>query len=203
MSAYKQGTVKGGGNCVSIALIKASYSKFEFDEMFQKIDTTQTGYEVALRDSSSVSFSLDELETVKSMVGFRQVDTTDFAIKFKEFSEFCFAAMGKKLQQIKDQEIDFKAAIDKLNNGYSTSNSSELLGVKFKKINCEKVRSLIEYENLIVYNSYHAVYASRGFYDESSSDFPVKLEKLRWNRFGPKCLFKKFCGIQEAFLVVE
>ncbi|WP_462254301.1 hypothetical protein [Ekhidna sp.] len=204
MGSFKQGTVKGGGNCVSIALIKASYSKFGLDELFQKIDTTQTGYEVVMRDTSTVNFTFEELEMVSKMAGFRQLDTTRFAIEFKEFAEFCFTAMGKRLVQLEsEREIDLNVAIDSLNDGYSTPDAYKLLGVKFKRINCQKVRSLEELENLVVYNGYHAVYASRGFYDESSTNYPLRLVKFQWNRFGPKCFFERLCAVKEAFQIAE
>ena len=204
MNAFKQGTVKGGGNCVSVALIKAGFSKYGFDDLFREIDTTSIGYKVTMRDDSVVTFTFEELKSTSEQGGFRfpqKKDTSEFDHRFKSFAEFCFTAMVKKLALVENYP-DLQTAIDDLNDGYDTSKSYELLGVKFKKINCTGAKSLLDLEHLVVNNYYHAVYASRGLYDESSSSFPMKVEKLKWKRFGWKCAYR-LCSISGAYQIID
>lgn len=201
-NAFKQGNVNEGGNCVSIALIKAAYSKYGYENVFKTIDENNDTFTVTMRDDSVVIFSKDELKIVSERANFKLKDSTDFSIKFKEFAEFCYAAMCKKVQQLENyQTLD--SAITDLNNGYTTKYSNVLLGLKFKRIKPKRANKIDNLEHLVIYNTYHAVYASNGFYDECWNDSGIeKVQNLKWKRFGWKCAWK-MCSISGAYMIVD
>lgn len=202
-NAFKQGNVKEGGNCVSIALIKAAYSKYGFERLFLKTSKNDDKYIVKMRDSITVSFSQSELNEVKSRASFKLKDTTSFSKKFLDFANFCYAAMCKKNQILKKYK-KFDEAIVDLNNGYDTKKSYSLLGLKFKKISPHRASKLNKLKHIIIYNKYHAAYASDGFYDESwNKETGIdKVSKFKWRRFGFKC-FYKLCSISGAFQIID
>lgn len=201
-NAFKQGNVDEGGNCVSIALIKAAYSKYGYDNVFKSIDENNGTFTVTMRDDSVVIFSKDELNIVSGRANFKLKDSTDFSFKFKEFAEFCYTAMCKKMQQLENyQTLD--SAIADLNNGYIAKYSNVLLGLKFKRIKPKRANKIDNFEHLVIYNRYHAVYASNGFYDECWNDSGVeKVQNLKWKRFGWKCAWK-MCSISGAYMIVD
>ena len=201
-NAFKQGNVKEGGNCVSIALIKAAYSKYGHDNIFKSVTQKGDTYSVLMRDGSNVNFNQSELELVVSRANFKLKDSSDLSVKFKKYAEFCFAAMCKK-NQILENYKSIDCAISDLNNGYMTKFSNKLLGLKFKKIKPHRANKIDQLEHLIIYNTYHAVYASNGFYDECWNESGVEeIKNLKWKRFGWKCMWK-MCSISGAYMIVD
>ncbi|MCU0431696.1 MAG: hypothetical protein MUF42_17175 [Cytophagaceae bacterium] len=202
-NAFKQGNVKEGGNCVSIAIIKAAFSKFGYENIFKSIqEVDATKYKVTMRDNSEVSFTKNELNIISERANFRLKDSTEFSIKFKKFAEFCFAAMCKKVMILNNyQTLD--SAITDLNNGYTTEISNVLLGLKFKKIKPKRATKINHLEHLVIFNSYHAVYASNGYYDECWNETGIeKIKNLKWKRFGIKCAWK-MCSISGALMIID
>ncbi|AJR04936.1 hypothetical protein [Siansivirga zeaxanthinifaciens] len=201
-NAFKQGNVNEGGNCVSIALIKAAYSKYGHKDIFKNVIKNDSIFKVTMRDDSLVTFSQSELELIASRANFKLKDSTEFSIRFKEYAEFCYAAMCKKNQILEGyQTLD--SAITDLNNGYPTKYSYKLLGLKFKKIKPHRAKRINKLKHLVVYNTYHAVYASNGYYDECWNESGVeKIKNLKWKRFGWKCMWK-MCSISGAFMIVD
>lgn len=201
-NAFKQGNVNEGGNCVSIALIKAAYSKFGFNNVFEKIDKKNDKYKVTMRDKSIVEFNESELELARERANFKLKDSTDFSIKLKEFAGFCFAAMCKK-NQILEKYDTYDEAITDLNNGYTTQYVDKLLGLKFKKVKPHRASKINNLNHLVIYNTYHAVYASNEYYDECWNESGIeKIKNLKWKRFRWKCMWK-LCGISGAYMIVE
>lgn len=201
-NAFKQGNVNEGGNCVSIALIKAAYSKYGFDNVFKKIDGNNGTFTVTMRDDSIVTITNDDLRIVSERANFKLRDSTSFSLKFREFAEFGFTAMCKKVQLLENyQTLD--SAITDLNNGYTTKYSNVLLGLKFKKIKPKRANKIDHLQHLVIYNTYHAVFASNGYYDECWSESGIeKVQNLKWKRFGWKCAWK-MCSISGAYMIVD
>lgn len=201
-NAFKQGVVKGGGNCVSIALIKAGFSKYGFDSLFLETKKEDSLYTILLRDGTIVKLGEVELKQASEKAGFKLKDSTRFSIQFKSFAEFCFAVICKRAESINKHD-SYNAAIDDVNNGYTTKISNKLLGLKFKKIRPYRASKIKSMEHLIVYNTVHAVYASKGYYDEVGSEYGLSpLCCMKWNRFSYKC-FWKLCGISGAYMIVD
>lgn len=200
MNAFKQGNVKvkNGGNCVSIALIKAGYSKYGYDLI--KIKRQGTNLQIYFTNKDSVIITEKELKVAREEAAFKQNYQSKFAQDFKVYAELCFAAMAKKLQIEKKYKTYDEAIID-LNDGFSTEKSFKLLGLDFEKLKYHNIACLTTKRHLVVDNAVHAVYASRGFYDESSSrSGMVRLNNLRWKQSGIKCLHI-FCGIDGAYQI--
>lgn len=201
-NAFKQGNVNEGGNCVSIALIKAAYSKYGFENVFKNIQEVNETYIVTMRDDAVVTFTKDELKMVSEKANFKLKDSTEFSIKFKEFAEFCYTAMCKKVQILENYGT-LDSAITDLNNGYTTKYSNVLLGLKFKKIKPKRANRIDQLEHLVIYNTYHAVYASNGYYDECWNESGIeRIKNLKWKRFGWKCAWK-MCSISGAYMIVD
>lgn len=201
-NAFKQGNVNEGGNCVSIALIKAAYSKYGSENVFKNIQEVNETYKVTMRDDTVVTFTKDELKIVSERANFKLKDSTEFSIKFKEFAEFCYTAMCKKVQILENYET-LDSAITDLNNGYTTKFSNVLLGLKFKKLKPKRAIRIDQLEHLVIYNTYHAVYASNGYYDECWNESGIeRIKNLKWKRFGWKCAWK-MCSISGAYMIVD
>jgi hypothetical protein len=201
-NAFKQASVTEGGNCVSIALIKAAYSKYGDNGIFKSVEKRTDVYTVVMRDNSIISFSQEELGIVTERANFKLKDSTDFSIRFKEYAEFCYTAMCKK-NQILEGYKKFNMAITDLNNGYNTKFVNRLLGLKFKKIKPHRASKINKLEHLVIYNTYHAVYASKGYYDECWNESGIeKIENLKWKRFGWKCMWK-MCSISGVYMIVD
>lgn len=201
-NAFKQGNVNEGGNCVSIALIKAAFSKYGYNDIFKNVLKDDSNYKVTMRDDTLVVFSQSELDLVASRANFKLKDSTDFSMKFKKYAEFCYAAMCKKNQILEGyQSLD--SAITDLNNGYTTKYSYKLLGLKYKNIRPRRAKKINQLEHLVIYNTYHAVYASNGYYDECWNESGIEeIKNLKWKRFGWKCMWK-MCSISGAYMIVD
>lgn len=200
-NAFKQGSVDGGGNCASIALIKASISKYGIDSVFLDIKTENENYSVLLRSNEIIQLTKEEFNIVKLQNGFELKDSTEEAIQIYNFAQFCFAVMIKKNQAI--EKISFSKSISDLNDGYDTKLVNQLLGLKFKKIKPKKASKLSDLNHLVIYNTYHAVYADLGIYDEAWNTSGInQIKNLKWKRFGWKCCYK-MCSISGAYQIID
>src|SRR5687768_6484979 len=79
-NAFKQGNVNEGGNCVSIALIKAAFSKYGYDSLFLSVKETGNSFQVTMRDDVTVNFTKEELKKVEERANFKLKDSTEFSL---------------------------------------------------------------------------------------------------------------------------
>lgn len=197
-NAFKQSSVNGGGNCASIALIKASIGTFGVGKVFtSKKDDNNKVLKVTLRDSSLYDIKYSEIDESAKENGFKIKSQLSEAKNIKAYADTCFAVMVKVNENIWEYD-SYTESLSSLLNGYNTPNVYRLLGVKFKQISNEELSS---YNNIIFYNSYHAVYSSYGYYDETknASGYSSNL-KFNNNRFGPKCSWY-LCKPRKAFIL--
>lgn len=203
-NAFKQGYVKEGGNCSSIAVIKAAIGTFGIGKVFQedRASRTNDNFTYILKNGDKVTLNHREIQEATERAKFIQKDSTLEAIAIKCFADTCYAVMCKHLMTIDTSIKTYSAAITRLNSGYKTAEIGTVLGIKLVRIETTCQCNLSDYENIIIYNIKHAAYASRGEYDESGAKTGKKLTKnLRWQRMGFKCGFF-FCGIRGAFRIV-
>ncbi len=188
-AAFKQDRVKfaglwtrlgGGGNCASIALIKAAIGTFGLYGVFQEVTIDPHAEEVTVirRDGKSVVLSFERLDFGMEHF-FIEVDSHPNAEETSQYSAFCFAVMCRSKQLMRGDDTKyFYRAVDDLNKGEATSEIYKLLGVNKIDISPLTSTSLSNEKHLVLWNAPHAVYSSNGKYDEASSDSQTGIEPL-------------------------
>lgn len=172
IQAFRQGQVdlEEGGNCASIALIKASIEIFGLEGVFN-LRKEQETYHVAFKNGSSVSFTQGELTRSIAAAGF--VDqSNDFPDKKELYSRIynyatiCFCAMVKKVVEMGEAgegKGDFEAALRALNDGAITDNIPVLLGLDNHYSGPGVFRA--NKPGMLGWFRAHTVYISHGLYD--------------------------------------
>jgi len=203
MNAFKQGQVEGPGNCASVAMIKAAIDRYGVGNVFMRIrDEASRTYFVRLYSGVALTLTYDEIEKAAKEAGFIESKYPEMQT-VKLYADTCFAVMAKHLQMVEALHDDgvkydqFEDAIKDLNNGYSSTNVSALLGLNTTVV--KKKSEMRQKSGVVIYNKSHAAYASYGQYDEASDRTGTPIGKFHWKY---KCLSCGifFCGIQ-AFVV--
>lgn len=199
-NAFKQGSVKGGGNCASIALIKAAIGTFGIDSVFSySAAPNGNSITVKLKNDSTIEVKYSEILEATKANGFKIKSTDPKAALIKAYADTCFAIMVK-MNEIIWEYPSFKEALEGLLNGYNTPAVHDLLGLEFENISTD-LAALRANKNIIFYNSYHAVFSSYGYYDETKSKSGYSLnENFKKNRFGYKCSWY-LCDPRNAFIL--
>jgi len=184
-NAFKQGNVNGGGNCASIALIKACIGTFGVGNVFTY---SQAGADslitVTLHNDSSFTLTCDQLRAATRENGFVSRSDLPEAKHIRAYADTCFAVMVK-MNQLLWKYPSYEKALQKLLNGYNTPSVNRLLGVRFKDVGTDNLGSN---QHLVTYNAYHAVYSSEGYYDETKVTAGyAPNERFNNNRQGIKC----------------
>jgi hypothetical protein len=178
-SSFKQGTVDlplfrrigGGGNCASVALIKAAIGTYGFDNIFNSIliDNRNKRYLIDLKDEKDeiyhLSFDDYEFGSIKS--AFEQpIKDDNVSNDIFEFAKFCFAVMAEIKRWDFRKNNKYSRAIHELNKGEDSRYIHDYLGLTVKKVEDVSISNLSQLKNLVVWNSPHAVFSSEGLYDE-------------------------------------
>lgn len=200
-NAFKQG--KHYNNCSSIALIKAAIGTFGLEKVFKQVLRQNDSVVFKLRNGEQIAITPAEISYCTLNNGFILKSTDTAAIKIKNFADTCFAVMCKK-EQLLDSST-FEAAVERLNIGYKTSEISVLLGVKFKSIQPLNLKNLSRYEHIIIYNYYHAAYATNGIYDEPLNKTGLeKIGKFPSNHLGKDYEYIPYlCEIREGYDLID
>ena len=197
-NAFKQGSVNGGGNCASIALIKACIGTYGVGNVFSYgIPKTDNSITVKLKNDSTFDVTFKEIAEATRGNGFVIKSTNLQAGAIKKYADTCFAIMVKVNEKVWEYD-SYTESLSALLNGYNTPNVYLLLGVRFREISKD---SLNDYSHLLFYNSYHAVYSSNGYYDETKSSKGYSLNSnFDNNRFGIKCSWYG-CKPRKVFII--
>lgn len=199
-NAFKQGGVDGGGNCASIAVIKATIGTYGIGNVYTyvgKKNDSQTQY--LLRSGDTITISDAEISLAITNANFQQKNIDSISIQIKMYADTCFALMCKHLQDMNNTTFD--SAIADLNDGYTTQYIDTIIGVKFKQIKSRTISEITYHENMVLYNTYHAVYASKELYDEAWNESGINfISNLKFKRWGWKCGFI-FCGVRKVFIL--
>lgn len=133
-NAFKQGNVNGGGNCASIALIKASIGTFGVRKVFtyskNKLDGSIL---VKLRNDSTFKVTYNEIQQATNENGFVSKVQAQEAKRIKNYADTCFAVIIK-MNEIIWKHDSYSKSLALLLNGHNTPNVYRLLGVRFKEI---------------------------------------------------------------------
>lgn len=177
-NAFKQGRVDlplfrrigGGGNCASIALIKAAIGNFGFSGIFNSIivDYSNERFLIDLIDDEEKTYSLsyNNFRYASKKSSFELNNSDDISKEILEFSNFCYAVMAEIKRGTYRRRRKYKRAITDLNKGELTKYIYELLGLEMQIINDISLDNLSTKKHIVVWNPPHAVYTSEGKYDE-------------------------------------
>lgn len=171
IQAFRQGTVEEGGNCASIALIKAAINVFGVGYVFE-ISKSENIYSVVFKDRTELIFTQEQLDFTTKRADFhlRQGTTQDETELYKEiydYANLCFCAMVKKVTEIGESGDgigDFENAIVALNDGATTSVLYKTLGLT--NVNGPSVWMRTKGQaGIIAWKKAHTVFVSDGIYD--------------------------------------
>ncbi|CAL2080932.1 conserved hypothetical protein [Tenacibaculum sp. 190524A05c] len=177
-NAFKQGTVNlpffssfgGGGNCASVALIKASIGTFGFSGIFKSIivDHARARFLIDLIDDDETTYNLsfEDFRYASEKSAFKLNNDDELSKNILVFAHFCFAVMAEVKRKTYRRNRRYKRAITDLNKGESTIYIHELLGLEKETITDVSISNLTSFQHIVVWNWPHAVYSNEGFYDE-------------------------------------
>lgn len=177
-NAFKQGTVHlprlrrigGGGNCASVAVIKAAIGTLGIDNVFKSVivDQRNSRYIIDLRDEDAAMYHLSfgDYEVGARGSAFELTGNDTISRELFEFARFCFAVMAEVKRKEYRINRKYTRAVADLNKGESAYYIHSYLGLKATDVKDVSILNLSSLKNLIVWNNPHAVYSSEGVYDE-------------------------------------
>jgi hypothetical protein len=177
IEAFKQG---GTGNCVSIAIIKASIQVFGLDNVVQFEEDQNGDTQFIMRDGFEGKLTVQELaqaKTTSKFVAGKNSNIYEYAVK-------CFAAMAKKAQEDANEDSStFSEAIDSLNNGEYWHKGPYWLGVQnFKRdIGFKYIFGNI---GVVGASRKHCFFCSEGIEDDYGTPNRIRLiERIKYGFF--------------------
>lgn len=170
MTSFYQG---GATNCASISAIKLAVGKFGINNVLKEVKTTPTGYHIILKDDSELDLSTSELSRMSKLNYF--IAGSDKEIF--EYSQFLYAVMAKRKQLVYRMGTIQRAATHRIfyhQLSMDTEENLHFLGLSgfVKKINRTDVEN---HDQIIITNSRHSVFSSKGIYDKFGTPTPVSL----------------------------
>jgi len=126
-SGFSQGP---DGNCITVSAIKAAMMQYgqKPTDVFKEVKETSSGYDVTMRDGFKLSLSRDELKEAATQARFKGDDPA-----MMTDANFMYAASAKRAQMENNDGTagrSFQAAMDSLNNGESSREGLDRLGLK-------------------------------------------------------------------------
>jgi hypothetical protein len=177
IKSYRQG---GTGNCVSIAVIKASIQVFGLDKVVYFQKTTNEGYSFTMRDGFESSITKQEVELA--------IKGSNFICKVNKdifnYSNLCFAAMAKRALDDKHEgSKTYKGAIESLNNGEYYYLGADWLGLRHHK-RAIGLRFIWNNIGVVGASPKHCFFCSEGIVDKYGTPDPINwLEKIKYAFF--------------------
>lgn len=174
-------------NCASIALIKASFSVYGVEGVFnRKEKINDTLWSVILKNYDTVIVSSSEVKKADSSAGFKLSDSSNAEIiKLKEDAVFIYCVMAKYKQKI-DSDEDFETALNVLENGAWSPTIYRYLGYEVGK-QIVPLRRLTGKNNcgVVAWSPNHAVFVCERYMDYHGS------KKKVWAKYSGRCLVTK------------
>lgn len=169
ITAFRQGTVVEGGNCASIALIKAAMSRYG-EAVFAKHEIQTDTHHVELRDGTKLQFTAAQVRRAAQRADFHvrlgsTPEQTAVNQQILDMAHVYFCAMVVRVMQIGecgDGVGDFEDAIVALNDGADTDQIPDLLGLRYQ---IDKWASTKRHNGVIAWTRRHAVFAAHDVFD--------------------------------------
>jgi hypothetical protein len=179
IKSFKQG---GIGNCVSIAIIKASIQIFGLNKVFNH-QWVDGNCKVLMRDGFELSFTQDEMDTAKIGSEFVNIENSDFF----DYAVLCFTAMAKRAQKEENDDVanmTFERAIETLNDGEWYTHGADWLGLRYNTLNIKR-KYIWQYKGVVGASRKHCFFCSEGVEDNYGKvDYVNRFEKrfCKWFR---------------------
>ncbi len=164
---------ENSGNCVAIAVIKASVEVFGLTGVFASINRTTDEVTVTQRDGIVLTVTSDEFELA--------AQKADFVLgtnkQLYEFANFAFAIMAKRAQRAHHEgAITYEDAIDALLNGESYAKGPEWLGLE-QYVQKIRKQDIWKFAGVVGASEKHCFLASFGWQDVYGK--PDKITQFR------------------------
>lgn len=177
IESFKQG---GTGNCVSIAVIKASIQVFGIDKVVHFSKNELNNFHFSMRDGFEDQLSHQEIDIARKESNFILLENTAVF----EYAVLCFAAMAKRAQiETNEDAGSYIEAINSLNNGEFYYMGADWLGLRHYK---RAIGLKYVWENIGVVgaSSKHCFFCSEGIVDNyGSPNYINGLERLKYKFF--------------------
>lgn len=177
---------KGYGNCAAVAVIKAAIIEYGIGNVFQLTEDHEM-YRIRLRNGRVINVMKDLMPYIvkRTGIGFsKKIDEPlmpQLAI-LKKYVNICFAIMAGYLVKFgyydKDEDKHYKytlkEAIKELaKTGFYADKVHLLLGLKLVKkkggkLKRKQLANLKSHKAVILFNDYHTVVSSQGYFDRYS-----------------------------------
>jgi hypothetical protein len=190
-------------NCAAVALIKVAIGTFGVNGLFDMVSMVDSSITYRLRNGDPVELTHAELAYCRGRSGFIAGQTDSLSQSVQRVADTAFAIMCKR-ETVKSR-MPLELAVVRLNNGYKTAAVAQLLGLRFTALPSAKPARIAASGHVVVYNFYHAAYASGEVYDFGGNDHgTAKLKDFRWNHCGTNGVYDPFlCDIKEALILAD
>lgn len=186
IKAFRQG---GTGNCVSIAIIKASIEIFGLENVFQS-NWVENTCNIIMRDGFELSITKEELQIGIDNSRFIQLENKEIF----DFANIAFTAMAKRAQMEDNdnqEDMSFEEAIESLNKGEFYLEGPHWLGLRHH-IRSSGRRYIWQYKGIIGASRAHCFYVSKGLEDNYGKVDKIKIHEKRfckWFRIDSQPVF--------------
>ncbi|HEX2628557.1 MAG TPA: hypothetical protein VHM26_06095 [Chitinophagaceae bacterium] len=191
IDAFHQGLVAEGGNCASIAVIKAAIQVFGVDGVFTSVQVND-GWSITLRNNTKLKLSRNELNLVSANCGFIRDSSTNaernlFYQKVYDYAILCYAVMIKNAMTLGEGDSlrfeSFSNAMSALNDGTYTPCVYRFLGLENHVIPHGWYARTKGEAGFVAWSNGHAVFASDGRYDDHGANKKLGFKGRFYGRF--------------------
>jgi len=168
-SGFRQGDQ---GNCITVSAIKAAMMRYgqKPTDVYKEVKETSKGYEVTMRDGTTVPLTKDELKQAAAHAGFKGDDPAMITD-----ANFMYAVSAKRAQLENNDgtaKQSFTAALNSLNDGEYAREGLDRLGLKglYRQATMDDLRSskvgTVEFggHSMAVINGRMELWGGRGDY---------------------------------------
>lgn len=176
IESFKQG---GTGNCVAIAVIKASIQIFGLHKVVHFVGN-DNGYLFSMRDGFNNEITYSELR--QAIDGSKFILLND--VEIFNYANLCFAAMAKRAMVENNENADtYRKSIDSLNNGEFYFLGADWLGLRHHK-RALGLRYIWSNLGVVGASPKHCFFCSEGLVDDYGEPNPINwLDRLKYTFF--------------------
>lgn len=181
--AFRQGIAQTdedtGGNCTSVALIKAAIDAFGLDNVFIA-SPTANGYDINLKNGAKLEVSNQELKQAAAGSGFvlcediADAEEQTLYERILSYAHLCFTVIIKQAQlhgepfngTERTVYKNFSEAMYGVNDGLSAPSCYYFLGLEKHAQPMGWLSSTHGINAIVSWSAHHTVYVCDGFYDQ-------------------------------------
>ncbi len=177
IKSFRQG---GTGNCVSIAVIKASIQVFGIDKVVHFERSTAEEYSFIMKDGFEGTLSNFELEVAKNGSKFLILENEQVL----NYANLCFASMAKRaLIDEHEGATTMTQAVDSLNNGEYYYLGADWLGLRHHK-RAMGLKYVWDNAGVVGASRKHCFFCSEGIVDDYGAPNRISIiERIKYKFF--------------------